>query len=132
MTESGSRGGRIDWSTVRRHGAFPRLDEHSFLPPTLSGIHISGTKDGAGFMPGDTATHLVAAIAEMWGASLEKFWLMNYVLSVRDLGTIADRLRGLDTLMLRMSESRKDVGLSGYLHTMRLTDCWIPARSQNG
>jgi hypothetical protein len=109
MAESGSGGGRIDWSTVRRHGVFPRLDGYSFLPPSLTGIHISGTKDGAGVMPGDTATHLVAAVAEMWGASLEKFWLMNYVLSVRDLGTIAERLTGLDTLMLRMSESRKDV-----------------------
>ncbi|GHJ88840.1 hypothetical protein NliqN6_5242 [Naganishia liquefaciens] len=79
----------LDWSTVRRNGVYPHLGEHSFLPPTLSAIQISGNKDGP-VMPGDTASHLVAAAAEM------------------DLATIAERLPGLDTLMLRMSDSRKE------------------------
>lgn len=84
------------------------LGEHSFLPPALTDIHISGNKQG-GVMPGDTATHLVSAVAEMWGSRLTKFWLTNYLLTVKDLGVIAERVAKLDTLMLRMSESTKNV-----------------------
>jgi hypothetical protein len=74
----------------------------------LTDVHISGNKQG-GVMPGDTATHLVSAVAEMWGRNLSKFWLTNYLLTVKDLGVIAERLPKLDTLMLRMSESTKNV-----------------------
>lgn len=122
----------LDWSTVRRRGTHPQLGNHSFLPPTLSAIHISGNKDGAGVMPGDTASHLVWAVAEMWGSNVDKFWLTNYVLTVKDLGTIAERLPALDTLMLRMSESRRDVSAPSSPNLEHATD-WINRdASQNG
>lgn len=117
----------LDWSTVRRDGVHPHLNERSFLPPTLAAIQISGHKDGAPVMPGDTASHLVAAVAEMWADQLTKFWLTNYVLTIRDLATIAERLPRLDTLMLRMSDSRKEVSVPklSLISGMRLT-CVIP------
>lgn len=121
-TEGISEGLDLDWSTVRRNGVHPHLNEHSFLPPTLSAIQISGHKGGAPLMPGDTASHLVATVAEMWAGQLTKFWLTNYVLTIRDLATIAERLLGLDTLMLRMSDSRKEVSLPGPTHNSATYD----------
>ncbi|KAJ9119119.1 hypothetical protein QFC22_003610 [Naganishia vaughanmartiniae] len=99
----------FDWTAVQRHSFYPRLGEHSFLPPTLSDIHISGNKhDGAGVLPGDTASHLVLSVAQMWKDHVKRFWLSNYLLTIKDLAVISEQLPMLDTLMLRMSESRKD------------------------
>jgi hypothetical protein len=102
----------FNWNAVQRHSFYPRLGEHSFLPPTLSDIHISGNKDeGGGVLPGDTASHLVLSVAEMWKHHVKRFWLSNYLLTIRDLAVISEQLPMLDTLMLRMSESRKDVSI---------------------
>lgn len=73
-------------------------------------------------MPGDTASHLVWAVTEMWGGHLTKFWLSNYLLTVKDLAFIAERLPRLDTLMLRMSESTKNVSLRTYYCSFQVCD----------
>ncbi|KAJ9103208.1 hypothetical protein QFC21_002631 [Naganishia friedmannii] len=110
----------FDWNAVRRHSFYPRLGKHSFLPPTLSDIHISGNKDdGGGVLPGDTASHLVLSVAEIWKHHVTRFWLSNYLLTIKDLAVISEQLPMLDTLMLRMSESRKDPkGIAKHLARM--------------
>jgi hypothetical protein len=82
----------------------------SFLPERLEWLLLSRERDSLDYHRSTEASGRLSNIAQLWPEGLERLWLSHLIVDFKDLEFIADRLPGLETLMIRLLPIKYPVG----------------------
>ena len=96
-------------SIERKDRDLSQLGETSFLPERLEWLLLSRERNTLDYQRSIEASGRLTNIAELWPYGLERLWLSHLIVDFRDLDFIADRLSGLETLMIRLPPTKYPV-----------------------
>lgn len=100
-------------SIERSDRSLSQLGGTSFLPERLEWLLLSRERDSREYHRSVEASGRLSNIAQLWPEGLERLWLSHLIVDFRDLDLIADKLPGLETLMIRLPPTKYPV--SGLL-----------------
>lgn len=83
-----------------------QLEGTSFLPERLEWLLLSRERDSVDYRLEVEASGRLSNIAQLWPNSLQRLWLSHFIIEFKDLDFIADRLPGLETLMVRLPPTK--------------------------
>jgi hypothetical protein len=86
-----------------------QLGGTSFLPERLEWLLLSRERDSREYHRSVEASGRLSNIAQLWPEGLERLWLSHLIVDFRDLDLIADKLPGLETLMIRLPPTKYPV-----------------------
>jgi hypothetical protein len=79
------------------------------LPERLEWLLLSRERDSREYHRSVEASGRLSNIAQLWPEGLERLWLSHLIVDFRDLDLIADKLPGLETLMIRLPPTKYPV-----------------------
>jgi len=101
----------FDLASIEREGTLPRLSNSSFLPPNLESLLLSRERDSLAYRAGAPAAPRFEAVAQLWPDSLKKLWMSHFIVDFGDLRKIGEMLPQLESLMIRLPQTKCPVSL---------------------